>query len=62
MKTLLASALVAVLAVGAVRPSPIVLVSAVSVVLAMTWWRLFTLFLAQGGRLRILDQGAVEAE
>jgi low temperature requirement protein LtrA len=57
-----AVAAVAILAVGAARPSPIVLVSAVSVVLAMTWLRLFTLFLAQGGRLRVLESGAVELE
>lgn len=57
-----AVAAVAILAVGAVRPSPIILVSAVSLVLALTWWRLFTLFLAQGGRLRVLEPGATELE
>nr|MDJ0497729.1 low temperature requirement protein A [Acidimicrobiia bacterium] len=57
-----AVAAVAILAVGAARPSPIILVSAVSALLALTWLRLFTLFLAQGGRLRVLDQGAIERE
>ncbi len=57
-----AVAAVAILAVGAARPSPIILVSAVSALLALTWLRLFTLFLAQGGRLRVLDQGAIEPE
>jgi low temperature requirement protein LtrA len=57
-----AVAAVAILAVGAVRPSPIILVSAVSLVLALTWWRLFTLFLAQGGRLRVLEPAATEFE
>lgn len=51
-----------ILAVGAARPSPIILVSAVSVVLALTWLRLFTLYLAQGGQLRVLDPAAVEPE
>jgi low temperature requirement protein LtrA len=57
-----AVAAAAILAVGAVRPSPIILVSAVSLVLGLTWWRLFTLFLAQGGRLRVLEPGATELE
>ena len=44
-------AAVAILAVGAALPFPIILVSAVSEVLALTWLRLLTLFLAQGERL-----------
>jgi len=57
-----AVAAVAILAVGAARPSPIILVSAVSVLLALTWLRLFTLFLAEGGRLRVLEHGAINPE
>ena len=57
-----AVAAVAILLVGALRPSPIILVSAVSVLLALTWLRLFALFLAQGGRLRVLDEGAAETD
>ncbi|MBT8198780.1 MAG: low temperature requirement protein A [Acidimicrobiia bacterium] len=57
-----AVAAVAILAVGAARPSPIILVSAVSVLLALTWLRLFTLFLAQGGRLRVLEHTAIEVK
>lgn len=57
-----AVAAVAILAVGAARPSPIILVSAVSVLLALTWLRLFTLYLAQGGRLRVLEQEAIGLE
>ena len=57
-----AVAAVAIFAVGAARPSPIILVSAVSVLLALTWLRLFTLFLAQGGRLRVLEHRAIEAK
>ncbi len=57
-----AVAAVAILLVGAVRPSPIILVSAVSVLLALTWLRLFALFLAQGGRLRVLDEGAAKTD
>ena len=57
-----AVAAVAILAVGAARPSPIVLVSAVSLLLGLTWLRLFILFLAQGGRLRVLDPAAIEPE
>ena len=41
-----AAAAATILAVGAARPSPIILVSAVSVVLALSWLRLFTLYLA----------------
>ena len=55
-------AAVGILALGAARPSPIVLVSAVSVVLAVTWLRLFAIFLSHGGRLRVLEHGAVELE
>ncbi len=51
-----------ILVVGAARPSPIILVTAVSVVLALTWFRLFTLYLAKGGQLRVLDPAAVEPE
>lgn len=53
---------VAILAVGAARPSPIILVSAVAALLALTWLRLSALFLARGGRLRVLEQGAIELE
>ena len=56
----LAVAGVVILAVGAARPSPIILVSVISVVLALTWTRLFVLFLAQGGRLRMLEVGSID--
>jgi hypothetical protein len=39
----------AILAIGAARPTPIVLVITVSVLLAMTWFRMFALFLILGG-------------
>lgn len=57
-----AVAAVAILAVGAARPSSIIPVSAVSVILLLAWLRLFTLFLAQRGRLRVLETGATELE
>jgi low temperature requirement protein LtrA len=39
----------AILVIGAARPTPIVLVITVSVLLAMTWFRMFALFLMLGG-------------
>lgn len=39
----------AIIVIGAARPTPIVLVSTVSVLLAMTWFRMFALFLVLGG-------------
>ncbi len=44
-----ALAAAAILVIGAARPTPIVLVAAVSVLLAMTWFRMFALFLILGG-------------
>lgn len=58
----IAVAAVAILAIGAARPSPIILVSAVSVLLFLTWLRLFVLFLAEGGRLISLQPGTAELE
>jgi low temperature requirement protein LtrA len=57
-----AAAAVAVLVVGAARPSPIVLVAVVSALLALTWLRLFTLYLAQGGSLRVLEGESIETD
>jgi low temperature requirement protein LtrA len=39
----------AILVIGAARPTPIVLVITVSLLLAMTWFRMFALFLVLGG-------------
>ena len=49
-----------IVAAGAVRPSPLVLVSVVSVVLALTWLWLFVVFLALGGALRTLEEGGAD--
>jgi hypothetical protein len=35
--------------IGAARPTPIVLAGTVSILLAMTWFRMFALFLVLGG-------------
>lgn len=40
---------VAMLVIGAARPTPIVLAGTVSILLAMTWFRMFALFLVLGG-------------
>ncbi len=40
---------VAILVIGAARPTPIVLAGTVSILLAMTWFRMFALFLVLGG-------------
>ena len=42
-------AIVAILTVGALRPAPIVLVIAVSIVLLLAWLALFAVYLAFGG-------------
>ena len=42
-------AMVVILAIGAARPSPLVLVVAVSVILSLTWFWLFSVYLARGG-------------
>jgi low temperature requirement protein LtrA len=47
-----AVAAVLVVAIGALRPMPLVLVAAITTVLAATWLRVFTLFLAFGGNPR----------
>jgi low temperature requirement protein LtrA len=39
----------AIIVIGAARPTPIVLVATVSVLLALTWFRMFALFLVLGG-------------
>ncbi len=53
-----ALAAVAILAIGAARPTPIVLVATVSLLLAMTWFRMFALFLVLGGVPGVLRQAA----
>jgi low temperature requirement protein LtrA len=53
-------AAVVVLVIGAARPSPLVLVTAVSTVLVVTWLWLFVVFLATGGVLRTLDEGGLD--
>jgi low temperature requirement protein LtrA len=54
----LALAATAVLVIGAARPAPIVLVIAVGALLYLTWFRMFALYLAGGGRLsRGVDGG-----
>ena len=50
----------AILAIGGTRPAPIVLVSAVSVLLAVTWFWLFVVFLAFGGVPTTLDESGFE--
>jgi low temperature requirement protein LtrA len=44
------------LVIGATRPAPIVLVAAVSVILALTWFWLFVVFLALGGVPMTLEE------
>ena len=39
----------AIVVIGATRPAPIVLVTTVSLLLALTWFRMFALFLVLGG-------------
>ena len=46
----------AVMALGAVRPAPIVFVVALSAVLFVAWLRLFVAYLAAGGTLRVAEQ------
>jgi hypothetical protein len=46
---------VVVVATGAVRPAPIVLVSTVSAVLLLAWLALFAVFLALGGDPEVID-------
>lgn len=54
----LALAAAAALVIGAARPAPIVLVIAVGALLYITWFRMFALYLAGGGRLaRGVDGG-----
>ena len=48
----------AILVIGAARPTPIVLVITVSLLLAMTWFRMFALFLVLGGVPGVLRQVA----
>ncbi len=48
----------AILVIGAVRPTPIVLVISVSLLLAMTWFRMFALFLVLGGVPGVARQSA----
>jgi low temperature requirement protein LtrA len=49
-----------ILVIGATRPAPIVLVTAASVVLALTWFWLFVMFLAFGGVPRTLEDGGFD--
>jgi len=48
----------AILVIGAARPTPIVLVASVSLLLGMTWFRMFALFLVLGGVPGVLRQVA----
>ena len=50
----------AILVIGAARPTPIVLVITVSLLLAMTWFRMFALFLVLGGVPGVQRQDAVD--
>jgi len=54
-------AIVAILFIGAMRPAPIILVVTTSLLLALTWLRLFVLLLAKGGVPGAPAEGAVDA-
>ncbi len=44
-----------VVAIGLLRPAPVVMVSAISAVLLLTWLALFAVFLALGGDPEVTD-------
>jgi low temperature requirement protein LtrA len=45
-----------IVGLGAIRPSPLLLVVAIVLVLSLAWFRLFVVFLARGGELSRIDE------